>query len=86
MKKNVDGLTVVELLIVIVLVGVIAAIAMPVLINSVDAGRFKAGSVSAVNVEQFMADWTAAGAMFETNNGVISAIVNGKVVAEIKAP
>lgn len=86
MKKEDDGLTLVELLVAIAIVGVIAAIAMPVLIDAVENGRSKANTASTVNVEQFLTDWTTAGATFETNNGVISAVVNGKVMAEINVP
>lgn len=52
-----DGLTLVELLIVIVLVGLVAAIALPVLINVLSGAQSSANTASAAALANFPKEW-----------------------------
>lgn len=76
-------MTLVELLVVIVLVGVVAGIALPIVSNLLAGAQTKADQVSAETKNRFINDWTAAGADLVTSNGKIYAVVNGNTVAEI---
>lgn len=82
--KKEDGLTLVELLVVIALVGVVAAIALPIVSNVLGGAQSDANSASATNKTQFSTDWTAAGASFTTDATNTYAVINGKTVAQIK--
>lgn len=79
-----NGVTLVELLVVIALVGVIAAIAMPIFANTLKDGRAKWDESSQVNFAQFVSDWTSVGADFETANGFVYAVVNNMTMARIQ--
>ena len=78
-----DGLTLVELLVVIALVGVVAAIALPIVSNVLSGATSDANSASATNKANFSRDWTAAGASFQTDADNTYAVVNGDTVAQI---
>lgn len=78
-----DGLTLVELLVVIALVGVVAAIALPIVSNVLSGAQSSATSASATNKANFTRDWSAAGATFETDANNTYAVVNGTTVAQI---
>lgn len=84
--KKEDGLTLVELLVVIALVGVVAAIALPILTNVLSGAQTDADANSGTNVAQFESDWTAAGYTLKTDSGVIYATdgANGPTIAQIK--
>lgn len=62
------GLTLVELLIVIALVAVVAAIALPVISGVLSNAQNDASAVSDTNRADFARDWSAAGATFETDS------------------
>lgn len=82
-KKAEDGLTLVELLVVIALVGVVAGIALPIVSNVLAGAQNDASAASATNQANFTRDWTAAGATFESDADNTYAVVNGKTVAQI---
>lgn len=82
--KEAYGVTLVELLVVIGLAGVIAAIAMPIFVNTLNDGRAKWDESSQVNFAQFVSDWTSVGADFETTNGYVYAVVNNTTMARIQ--
>lgn len=64
-----EGLTLVELLVVIALVGVVASIALPILINSVSKAQTSADSATKLEVEKFARDWTSAGYEIDVTQG-----------------
>lgn len=85
--KKEDGLTLVELLVVIALVGVVAAIALPIVSNVLGGAQADADANSATNIAQFNSDWAAAGYDLSTVNGTIYATDpdTGETIAQIKS-
>ena len=65
--SNDGGLTLVELLIVIALVGIVAAIAVPVLVGALDQASMKAEGTSALERARFVESWTSSGYRVESN-------------------
>lgn len=64
-----EGLTLVELLVVIALVGVVASISLPILINTVQNAQTTANSQSADEIEKFANDWYTAGFELQVTAG-----------------
>lgn len=82
-RTHEEGLTLVELLVVIALVGVVAAIALPIVTNVLAGAQADADTQSADAKTKFVTDWTAAGADLTTTGGKVYAVLNGKTVAQI---
>lgn len=59
--RNDEGLTLIELLVVIALVGVVATISLPILINTVQTAQSNADATSVSQRASFASDWTTAG-------------------------
>ncbi len=59
--KNEKGLTLIELLIVIALVAIVAAIALPILLNVLSGAKTSAAADSTNGVAKFIQDWSSAG-------------------------
>lgn len=86
-RKAEEGLTLVELLVVIALVGVVAAIALPIVSNVLAGAQADADTNSTENINKFNTDWAAAGYNLSTVNGIIYATdkTDGSTIAQIKA-
>ena len=85
--RNEEGLTLIELLIVIALVGIVSAIALPILFNTVSDSKTKADNVSADERANFQTQWSAAGYDVVANGSGFDAFVHGTTtnpVASIK--
>ena len=79
-----EGLTLVELLVVIALVGVVASIALPILINTVANAQASADAQSTANRAAFSSDWSTAGYSVVANgNGFAATDASGATVATI---
>lgn len=79
-----EGLTLVELLIVIALVAVVAAIALPILVSAVDAAQTKSTAASDAERAKFSSDWSTSGFPVTEENGfLIAKDSDGNVVARI---
>lgn len=72
-RSSDEGLTLVELLVVIALVGVVAAIALPILINAVERAQVQVDAASEVELQKFVEDWGSAGAKFGKVGDEVSA-------------
>ena len=82
--RSEEGLTLVELLVVIALVAIVAAIALPILTNVLTSASVKADAASAVDRAQFSADWAAAGYTVTSVGAGYEASDADGVVATIK--
>lgn len=83
--KEEQGLTLVELLVVIALVAIVAAIALPILTNVLSSASVKADAASQADIAQFSSDWTAAGYTVNAlgNGGFEAVDASGAQIATI---
>lgn len=85
-----EGLTLIELLIVIALVGVIAAIALPILFSTLNNAQASVDKNQQAEIDKFNTQWAAAGYTLDTavqNNKlyvVAKDPATGKIVAQIE--
>jgi type IV pilus assembly protein PilA len=84
-KANDKGLTLIELLVTIILVGVVASIAIPIVANSVANATASANEETSEQLQLFVERWDAAEAEYEKSGaGVVSAKLDGRVMETIK--
>lgn len=83
-KKNTEkGLTLIELLITVAILAIVSAVAMPMLSNVTSATSVSAAASTVKNVDDFIANYTAANAVFTRTGDYLVASVNGAQVAQI---
>lgn len=87
--SNDQGLTLIELLLVVVILGIVVALALPILNNTLGIGAQKSDQATAENIAQFQHDWTQNGYAVIVGTGsemgyLLAQDADGKVVSRIK--
>lgn len=83
-----EGLTLIELLIVIALVGIVAAIALPILLNVLGGAKTSSTGDTNAAVAKFVDDWSSAGYTIETGtvNGTPEIFAVGNAANDTATP
>ena len=74
-----NGLTLIEMLVVIALIAIVASISMPILVNTVEKSQTKADAITSEAVSSFIEDWQIAG--FTVAQGVVGGPNEGYITA-----
>lgn len=83
--KNQSGLTLIELLITIAVIGIVAAISVPAITNVINSSRANADAAQAVIVMDFIELWEQSGQLSQSND-IINAYFEGSLVEKIYVP
>jgi prepilin-type N-terminal cleavage/methylation domain-containing protein len=78
------GLTLIELLVTILLLGVVATIAIPIIASSIAGARSRAAVENTAALQVFEERWEAASATFIKSDGFVTAYIKGKSMEKIK--